>query len=169
MNTGPGRKEFSNDFLLTYSDEHVVYEYEMFLWLAWILGKGARLETRTPEDAIRLNNVLIEAFVVHLRNVIVFLFDDRPEPSDVVAADFFAMGEWTRLRGKIPPILKSARIRANKEVSHITTGRHHSGSPKKHWDVVALSNVLVPTMRLMAENAMRDRLSPRVSQFFRVP
>jgi hypothetical protein len=116
-------RPFGDQYLLAYSEEHVVYEFDMFLWLARVCGSGARLGAPTATDAARLSNVLIESFVVHLRNVIDFLYLDRPKPTDVVAADFFDPSVWEGLRPAISATLESARVRANKEIAHLTTER----------------------------------------------
>lgn len=87
-------RPFSDAYLVAYSKEHVVYEFDMFLWLAQVCGSGAKLGAPSAADAARLSNVLIESFVVHLRNVIDFLYLDRPKATDVIAADFFDPGAW---------------------------------------------------------------------------
>jgi hypothetical protein len=105
--TSPERP-FSDAYLIAYSEEHVFYEFDMFLWVAQVCGRGAKLAAPTEADTTRLSNVLIEAFVVHLRNVIDFLYLDKPKKTDVVAADFFAPGGWEGLRPPISATLDSA-------------------------------------------------------------
>lgn len=159
--TSPQRP-FSDAYLLAYSDEHIFYEFDMFLWLAQVCGKGAKLGAPTAADATRLSNVLIEAFVVHLRNVIDFLYLEKPKKTDVIAADFYAPGGWEALRSAISATLESARVRANKEIAHLTTDRITGSPPAKAWDFTALAEELRPLMQLMAKHAVAGRLSPRV-------
>lgn len=160
-------RPFSDAYLVTYSEEHVVYEFDMFLWLAQVCGSGARLWAPSPADAARLHNVLIESIVVHLRNVIDFLYLDKPKATDVVAADFFAPGAWEGLRPAISVTLEAARVRANKEVAHLTTDRITGSPPEKAWDFTSLANEIRPLMRLVVQHALAARLSPKVSAVIR--
>jgi hypothetical protein len=160
-------RPFSDAYLVAYSEEHVVYEFDMFLWLAHVCGSGAKLGAHSTEDAVRLGNALIESFVAHLRNVINFLYPESLEGTDVVAADFFAPGVWKRLRPKISGTLKTARVRANKEMAHLTTARITGSPPEKAWDYSKLATEIRPLMRLVARNASAGRLSPRVSAVIR--
>jgi hypothetical protein len=160
-------RPFSDAYLVAYSEEHVVYEFDMFLWLAQVCGSGAKLGAPSAADAARLSNVLIECFVVHLRNVIDFLYLDRPKATDVVAADFFDPGAWERLRPAISGTLETAQVRANKEMAHLTTDRITGSPPEKAWDFSSLATEIRPLMRLVARNALAARLSPRVSAVIR--
>jgi len=156
------QRPFTDAYLLAYSDEHVFYEFDMFLWLAQVCGKGTKLGASKVADTTRLNNVLIEAFAVHLRNVIDFLYLEKPRKNDVIAADFYVPGGWEVLRPAISTTLESARGRANKEISHLTTGRITGSPPAKAWDFTALAEELRPLMQLMARQAVAGRLSLRV-------
>jgi hypothetical protein len=160
-------RPFSDAYLVAYSEEHVVYEFGMFLWLAQVCGSGAKLGAPSAADGTRLSNVLIESFVVHLRNVIDFLYLDRPKATDVVAADFFDPGAWERLRPAISGTLETARVRANKEMAHLTTDRIAGSPPEKAWDFSSLATEIRLLMRLVARNALAARLSPRVSAVIR--
>lgn len=156
-------RPFSDPYLLSYSAEHVAYEFDMFLWLAAVCSDpSATLGAPTRPDATR-----IEAFAVHLRNVIDFLFIDDPEPSDVVAADFFDPKVWRGMRPKLSTTLKAARVRANKEIAHLTTRRITGTPPEKAWDFAGLAGELRPLMRLVVGNASATRLSPEVAAVIR--
>lgn len=181
-------RPYSDSYLLTYSAEHVAYEFDMFFWLADVcnqpLGLGAltlsstahttlittpcsnrslRLEALTPADEARLNNVLIEAFFVHLRNVIDFVYPVNVSSTDVVAADFFAPNGWDSQRPLISSTLKAARLRANKEIAHLTTRRIAGSPPAKDWNFQGLANEIRPLIRLMSAKALATRLSSKVA------
>jgi len=159
---------FSDSYLLSYSGEHVAYEFDMFLWLAGVCSNpSVRLGAPTPADTLRLSYVLIESFAVHLRNVIDFLYIDRPKHSDVVAADFFDPNVWQGLRPARSSTLDDARVRANKEIAHLTSGRITGSPPEKDWDFAGLADEIRPLMRLVVENALATRLSPKVAAAIR--
>jgi hypothetical protein len=156
-------RPFNNAYLLAYSAEHVVYEFEMFLWLAQICGRGTKIGAPTPEDARRVSNVLIESFAIHVRNLIDFLYLSKPKPTDIVAADFFDPDVWETLRPPISQMLERARIRANKEIAHLTSDRIPGSPPEKAWNFSELANEIRPLLLQFAKNALTTRLSPGVS------
>jgi hypothetical protein len=154
-------RPFSDAYLLAYSEEHVLYEFDMFLWLAQVFGSKEKLRVPPAVFDAWLSNVLIESFVVHLRNVIDFLYPVKPKHTDIVAANFFDPGAL-----KLPEIsetLKTARVRANKEIAHLTTDRITGNPPKKVWNIKSIVNEVWPLLNLFAEKALATRLSPRVS------
>ena len=154
-------RPFSDEYLFAYSAEHVVYEIDMFLWLVAVLGNSSTgLGASSPEDLARLHNIMIESCVLHLRNLIDFLYLDKPKPSDVIAADFFRQNEWNSLRPTISAVLEAARIRANKEMAHLTTDRIAGTTVEKAWNFIDLAVEIKSLMRLFAENALSERISP---------
>jgi len=158
-------RPFSDPYLLAYSVDHVEYEFDMLLWLGAVLSKPRRIDGLRAE-ATRLNNSLIEAFAVHARNVIEFLYPDTVRSTDVIAADFFETDAWVELRPAISATLKLARVRANKEIAHLTTNRISGNPPEKSWNVASLMTELRPLMRLFATKARLARSSPELTSLF---
>jgi hypothetical protein len=157
-------QSYSDDFLGKYLEEHLWYEIDMLFGIGKYLSVSTAVCGPTPDDARRINNVLIEGFGLHLRNVIDFLFLDRPEPTDVVASDFCNPGAWENLRPLIGPALTRARTRSNKELAHLTTSRIAGAVPEKNWDAVALLKELKPTLKLWLEKAKPSTLSTRIKE-----
>lgn len=155
-------RPYSDAYLLNYSHEHVFYEVDMFLWLTQVCGGGAKVGAASSADTTRLSNVLIESFVVHLRNVVDFLYLDAPQKTDIVAADFCADGVWHSVRPGISPVLEKARTRANKEIAHLTTDRLAGSSPAKQWTFREMADEVQPTLGVFAKTALAGRLSDRV-------
>lgn len=57
-----------------------------------------------------LTNALLESFVIHVRGVMDFLYNDTPQPDDVVAQDFFASNDaWVKIRPKLSELLSTAK------------------------------------------------------------
>jgi len=165
--TTPARP-FTDAYLLAYSSEHLAYEVDMFFGMVEL-----RLRPSFPSllsvsaDPIRLNNALIESFVVHFRNIIDFLYVDRPRPTDVVASDFFDPAAWESRKPPLSGTLDTARRRANKELAHLTTDRIPGAPPEKIWDFNGLANELRPILRLFVTNGNGTRLSPSVAAAIR--
>jgi len=163
MPTSPERP-FTDEYLLRYSSEHVFYEVDRFFWLADVLGPPTRFLVAQS----RLRDIFVEGFVLHLRNVIEFLYPRRKlEPTDIVAADFLPDGRWDEIRPPLSDTLKTARRRANKQMAHLTSDRIFGTPPEKHWDSQALANELQSILRLMCDNALSSRLAPNVVQSIR--
>jgi len=155
-------RPYADSFLRSYSGEHLLYEIRMFFWLAEVLGRDRSLVAPTQEDAFCLNNVLVEAFAVHLRTLIDFL-DPLMEPrsTDVVAQDFCS-DQWAAILPQLPGRLIAARIKANKEVAHLTTARLDDGAPEKRWNP-ALVDEVRHLLRQFVAAAVRSRLDERIA------
>ena len=160
---GAVSRPYDDSYLMAYSEEHVAYEFDMFLWSARLCASGSGIVSPDPVDARRLNNVLIEDFVLHLRNIIDFLYKQKQgsKPTDVVAADFCEPNVW---KPTIPEVLEVARIRANKEIAHLTTDRITGIPASKAWDFACLLEILFPEMNLFVDKALESRLSPTVAE-----
>jgi hypothetical protein len=115
----------SDKELLDYSGEHLLYEIEMFRWLASELpGKKESNEC----------SAFVESFALHLRNLIDFFYTE-PFDDDVVAEYFYDdPSKWGRATTATPPVLLAAKKRADKEVSHLTKTRLH---PRAHGQGLA--------------------------------
>src|SRR5690349_9798581 len=104
---------YTDQQLLDFSKEHLLYELNIFQWLADAIPK--------TQKSFQLSAYL-ESFTVHLRALIAFLYQQPCRDGDIVAGDFFdTHGPWTS--GAVPKILDDARTRMNKEVGHITIDR----------------------------------------------
>lgn len=149
---------FENEYLLRYSEEHLLYEVSMLFGLVKILSVTKKSEGGL--DNIE-KNALLESFGIHLRNLIDFLYCTVKKQDDVVAADFLDEGEWSRIRPEITKTLSYARTRANKEFMHLTS-RRISGTPdNKQWEFRALSTEIKPALKLFVESADSGKLSPK--------
>lgn len=149
----PKRILYTDQQLLDYSQEHLLYELHMFRWV------GENL----PIDKGFLLSALLESFAIHLRNLIVFFYTgpSNARDDDLVAADFFdSPSSWNP--GTMPRSLNDARERANKEVSHITYKRKDAIDPTKPWPVTALLKEVQAVAEKFATEASSKKLHPSV-------
>ncbi len=154
-------RPLSDSELLAYSHEHLRYELWMFLRL------GDFLPAPYPENEQEkvVNNALIEAFVVHLRNLIGFLYPDKVASLDIIAEDFFSDPDtWELIRPQISRSLVEARDRAHREIAHLTTARISGTPTKKAWPIPALIAELKVLMRLFVDHASSQRLHASVKE-----
>jgi len=156
------RRPYSDEFLYGYSGDHVFYEVDLFLDLASLIAQG-RIGSSDSDAARILNNVVLESAVLHLRNLLEFLYCEKPRLTDVVAADFLD-DEWTTVRPDLTPSLEQAQRRSNKELAHLTSNRIAQGQDGRGWDIPALANDLVAVLRVFAREASKRRLHPIVAE-----
>jgi hypothetical protein len=159
-------RPFLDSYLVDYSAEHVAYEFDMLLTLSSLISRLHAVHAPTPEDEQCLKNALLESCVVHVRNVIRFLYPQNVQSTDIVASDFFDPGVWDSRRPAITDSLKAARRRANKEIAHMTSARMAGTPPEKAWNFSLLAAELLPIMKLMVKDARPDKMSPSLAKRF---
>jgi hypothetical protein len=111
----------------------------MFLWVTKVMASEDRVIVPEASDPSHLKNAIIEVFVLHLRNVIDFLYPKDPRSTDVIASDFCAEGVWQR---EISNNLGIARTRANMELAHMTSAKLRGASSQKGWNLAGLHSEL---------------------------
>src|SRR4051812_45404636 len=125
--------------------EHLFYEVQMTFFLAAQLSTptGSRLD-------VSLRNGQVEAFALHLRQLTEFFWgepDRDRERRHAFAADYFADGEWARLRPQLPGILApegSAFARLSYDGSWVRPS-------DKVWDLVTQAFALAPAVIRFAD------------------
>lgn len=150
------RKIYTDQQLLDYSGEHLLYELQMLHLVALNL----------PKDKSFLTSALLESFAIHLRNLTDFFYTGREDArgDDLIAADFCdPASSWDP--GPMPQTLRDAKDRANKEVSHITYKRKDASDPAKPWPVGRLASELNVLAQRFAAVASDRKLHPNVRQF----
>ncbi len=130
----------------------------MFLELTRELIKGY------PPGTI--NNALLESFALHIRNLVDFLYAEKPGSDDVFAGDFFKCKEdWVKIRPPITPLLDKAKKKANKEVSHLTYSRIKVSPEEKKWYFVKIYQDMARTFDVFVENVDKELLDSDWNKF----
>lgn len=146
----------NNVELIKYSEEHIFYEIEMF-YLSAI--------EELPKESKFYSNIIIESFVIHLRNLITFLYPtSHKENTDVCAEDFFLnKKEWINICPLISDSLNDYRIRANKEMGHLTLSRIYGIlDSKKSWARNIIVKEIFVLLKLFCDNADKNKLNKNV-------
>ena len=136
-----------------YAGEHIKYEVDMLV--------GATVAT--PSNDWFLHCSRVEAFAIHLRNLITFFYPTpNQKPTDVYAQDYVLnRANWNSTgRPLIPPELEDARNRAHREVGHLTTLRIAGTPAHKAWDMPGLIQKLKPTIMAFRVAADPNKLHP---------
>ena len=87
-----------------------------------------------------LGNATLEAFTVHARILLDFLYAEKPQADDVIAEDFFSdPAIWLRGRPDKSELLASVHRRVAKEVAHLTYARLEVTPETKPWHFAQLA------------------------------
>ena len=144
--------------LIEYSKEHLYYEI-------WMLIEISKIKNISEQFFI---NITVESFAIHLRNLIIFLYPNKNSTklTDVYAKDFFSDPQrWKTILPSLPQTLENARIRANKEVGHLTAERiAGTKDPKKSWKTKELTDEIIPILKLFCFEADKNKLDKSVSK-----
>ncbi len=134
------------------ASNHLHYELWMLSSLAQAIASGI-------SNQGWLTNALLESFVVHVRGVMDFLYNDAPQKDDVVAQDYFASSdEWSDIRPKLSELLSKAKKRAGKEVAHLTYARLSVTPETKPWPFIDIANEITSIVEVFLNNVPREKL-----------
>jgi hypothetical protein len=146
-------KDLTIEQLAAYFAEHIRYEMQQLI-------NATDAITRQFPIHNGLQYMILESFAIHLRNLISFLYPFSKQENDVCAEDFYKnFNTWHKLRPTISSTLEHTKIRADKEVGHLTTLRQFGTPESKKWDVTLLIDEVMPILKLFCETSDKVRLS----------
>lgn len=157
MKSGSIRK-LSDDELIE-ALEHIKYEIAMLLETSKILKSNEEL------NRIR-KNALVESFIIHARSLISFLYDKPIKNDDVMALDYLDNNVWSLQFKSVPQSLETVKIRAHKEVAHITTFRIGKKLVEKNWDVVNITTEIYEKLKIFVKNVPDHLMLPDTRKWF---
>jgi len=135
----------------------------MFINLAKEMLSGKYLQG-TP-----VSNALLEAFTIHIRILLDFLYGKKRKPDDVVAGDFFVdEKEWLEIRPEMPPNLKNINKRVGKEIAHLTYSRLAVTADTKPWPFVNIAKDMFKVFDKFLEKAPKDFLHNSWNQYYSI-
>jgi hypothetical protein len=110
---------------------HIEYEVSMFEHCALNLG-DTDAGRSAPET-----NALLEAFTLHVRALVEFLFSREPREEDMIADEYVRdVAAWERERGELRDqagLLARVGPKAGKGAAHLTFIRAEPGPEAKGW------------------------------------
>jgi hypothetical protein len=137
---------------LRIASNHLHYEY-------WMLATTAREMAIVNHDPGVVNNAILESFVIHVRNMIYFLYSERPKNDHIVAGDFFeSPSDWEEIRPVKSENLKNDEIKAHKGVAHLSYDR---ATQDKSWHFVELANEISTIFQIFVKHVQLDLLGDR--------
>jgi hypothetical protein len=109
-----------------------------------------------------LHDQLVEAYALHLRNLIEFLYD-KPKDNYIRAEEFFSDPKtWKNLAGTRTKALGKAQGQASAQVAHLTYDRVDLTLEEKKWLIGPLSKEIVELLAKFLSNADEDRMGPEL-------
>lgn len=129
-----------NEVLLAYADEHLTYEIQMFVGTALFLVNSNKTSDKRIGGVV--NNALLESFLIHMRNLIEFLYPQQIKADDVTIEDYLSKKV---ISDHLPIINKSLilyRERAHKEIAHLTTKRY-TKPIEKEWSFMQIGHEIL--------------------------
>jgi len=116
-------------------------------------------------------NLLLEGTIIHSRCLYEFLYrDNSKKPDDALAIHYFRNPQdWTSIRPTHSVELAELSYRTGKQVAHLTYTRQTSDQIQNHWNLFDITNDLLSTLILFANNADKKKLHanvPRHIQFW---
>jgi len=107
-----------------------------------------------------LVNALLESFVIHFRALLDFFYPpENVKKDDVLAGDYFDDSDgWEEIRPQPSKVLNRAKIRAHKEVAHLTYARLDVTPETKGWAFIEIANEINKLMDVFLKHAPRNRL-----------
>ena len=134
------------------ASDHLHYEIWMLTSLAHGIGSG--IAGQGP-----IANALLESFVIHVRVLMDFLYNDNPQPDDVIAEDYFSSAdEWRKMRPELTELLKLSKWRAGKEVVHLTYERLEVTPETKPWPFVQIVNEITSVINVFIQQVPKSKL-----------
>jgi len=139
--------------------EHLFYEVQMAFDLTVVT-----FATRAHVHGLTYN-AEVEALPLHVRQLTDFFWGTRRRTPrherDAFAADYFAPGEWAKLRPERPALLHEVRTKAGWGIAHLTYGRAHVTQEEKTWQPAAICHALAPVVLSFVGNVDRSQLDPQ--------
>jgi hypothetical protein len=152
----------TDEELVTYSHDHIRYEIGMLQWTAAILLSLPDLDS-TGVFAETIKNSLLNSFASHARNLIDFLYlrnhFGRDKSGDIVVEDYI---ESTFLDEHLPPITKTledAKVKANKQVAHLTVERLAYEVAGKEWQFMQIYMQIMKAFLSISAGFPREKTS----------
>src|SRR5687768_1874710 len=125
---------------------HIEYEVDMLEFC-----RQAIRDRRTGEKGTAQNdlNAYLEAFAIHARALVCFLYEKEDNGTAMFWSAFVRdEAHWRTARGKKPPALKHVRARVGSEIAHLDFKRAEIGPEAIGWDTEAIATDLRRVMEI---------------------
>jgi hypothetical protein len=135
--------------LRRFAEEHLLYEAGM------LYDVTVKLLNRHHKDDPILENALLESFGIHSRNLIDFLWLDKPmKPTDTIASDYFENWKAPEMSER----LSKVKGRVGKEMVHLSYNRLDVSEDEKGWQIVGIGPEITAAFGAFVAAVPSDRV-----------
>jgi hypothetical protein len=135
--------------LRRFAEEHLLYEAGM------LYDVTVKLLNRHHKDDPILENALLESFGIHSRNLIDFLWLDKPmKPTDAIASDYFENWKAPEMSER----LSKVKDRVGKEMVHLSYNRLDVSEEEKGWQIVGIGPEITAAFGAFVAAVPSDRV-----------
>ena len=122
-----------------------------------------RIERGIPENDDVIWYALIESFAIHVRALYHFFYDKKGQPDDINAYNYFINDPncWTNSRPPITEVLLNVKVKADKEIAHISFCRLDITPEEKRWVIMPIYNDLILVIDKFKEKVPKELLGER--------
>ena len=120
----------------------------------WMLRSLANILAIDNQGAGVIHNALIEAFLIHARILIEFLYKNKTHEDTVRASQYFTSdSHWETSRPPKTKLLEDTEQAAHEHLAHLTYTRLQG---KKQWSFIEIAADIGTVLKLFHENLSDD-------------
>ncbi len=141
------------------ASDFVYYEYSMIIDM---FQAFCNPQSYNCDDSIR--NAILESFLIHARNIIEFMYNDKNSRKDDIAANDFTYKtkNWKEIRLPQSDFLNEQYKRAHKKLAHLTYYRQEDTGG---WNLSKIKYEIDCCFKIFVENVSKDELGERWKDF----
>ena len=118
-----------------------------------------------PVDRQFVENIIVETYLLHGRNLLEFFYYDDQQQDKATANEFLEKGkDWKKLRPPLTESLKILQRRVNRETTHLTYKRIVGKPESKFWNFHVLYMDLMMVFCIFAENVAEEYADEKFRQ-----
>jgi hypothetical protein len=144
-----------SDSELVAASDHLHYEIGMLFGTANALAGGSCAQGLCL-------NAFIESFTLHARNLLSFLYSDKPREDDVIGEDY--VSDWATRRPTETSSLQVVHRRVGKEVAHLTYARLSVTEEAKRWQFLQLAKDIGAVISVFLSLVPDEKVGPLLQQ-----
>lgn len=143
-------RQISN-YTLKKASEHVYYE-------AWMFYETIQSLVNTKDQA--LINVSLDAFAIHCRNLLDFLYPKtNTRPDDIIVSDYIDDSDLYENHRTPKSDLRFVIRKTDKQVAHLTYARNRYNSKTKPWPLISIGEKFHKTLSAFYDALSENRKS----------
>lgn len=132
------------------AEEHILCEFNM-------IQDAANVVSRAHGTNGLLENIALESFLLHIRQVRDFFYGVRKNkwPDDTFASDYAS--NWESVQPDLPRVIKEHEERLDRQLAHLSYARLRYKGKEKEWPVDEMATAMAEVVRVFLRSLPQDR------------